>query len=238
VLASLVAVLMFSPHLYGLYKVHGDPSWPSYGYARWNANVEFQDRLGTAGFPSAEEFGKSLYAGPRITYREYVFGMHSIPKLLYGHIKGWIESSVYMSTSHMPNLKSLVVLHQASGFPAVARHLTVTTSVVFIFSLFLMVLGWADLWRRPHYWWVPFLSLWGTWYAAYLYSVRVVEPFRHTAHVYPLLLFCLLWGGFQAYQWLRAFLFDDAWSPGTSLHSKSEHKRSAKTIESGTPHSE
>ena len=235
-LASLVAVLLFSPHLYGLYKVHGDSSWPSYGYARWNANVEFQDRLGTVGFPSVEEFGKNPYAGPRITYGEYLFGMHSIPKLLYGHIKGWVESSVYMSVSHTPNLKGLVFLHQASGFPTVLRHLNAVTSVFFVLSLLLTALGWADLWRRPQYWWVPFLSLWGTWYAAYLYSVRIIEPFRHTGHVYPLLLFCLLWGGFQVYQRLRGRLLGDAGSPWALLFSKEENERSARTLESGNPH--
>lgn len=237
VLASLVAVLMFSPHLYGLYKIHGDPSWPSYGYARWNANVEFQDRLGTVGFPSVEEFEKNPYAGPRITYGEYLFGMHSIPKLLYGHMKGWVESSVYMSASHTPILKGLVFLHQASGFLAVLRHLTVVTAVVFVSSLFLTALGWVDLWRRPQYWWVPFLSLWGTWYAAYLYSVRAIEPFRHTGHVYPLLLFCLLWGGFQAYQWLRVFLIGDTGFPWTSLFSKAENRESARTVQLENPHS-
>src|SRR5207247_5574051 len=64
-LVSFVAVLMFSPHLYGLYNVHGDPSWLSYGYARWTANVEFQDRLGTVGFPSVKEFETNHYAGLR-----------------------------------------------------------------------------------------------------------------------------------------------------------------------------
>jgi hypothetical protein len=176
-----------------------------------------------------EEFEKNPYAGPRITYGEYLFGMHSIPKLLYGQMKGWVESSVYMSVSHTPNLKSLVFLHQASGFSAVLWHLTAVTSVVFVCSLFLTALGWADLWRRPQYWWVPFLSLWGTWYAAYLYSVRAIEPFRHTAHVYPLLLAC--YGG--------AFGFTCGCGPPlASLFSKPENERSAKALESGSPHAE
>ena len=239
VLVSLVAVLMFCPHLYGLYKVHGDPSWPSYGYARWNANEEFLDRLGTEGFPSVEEFEKNPYAGPRITYAEYLFRLHSVPRLIYGQFKGWIESTVYASTSHTPKLMSLVFLHQASGFPTVLRHLNAVTSVVFVSSLFLTALGWADLWRRPQYWWVPFLSFWGTWYVAYLYSVRLVEPFRHTGHVYPLLLFCLLWGGFQAYKWLlRAFLFDDDGPPSAASFSKQQTQESASILQSGSPHPE
>ena len=76
-------------------------------------------------------------------------------------IKGWVESAVYMSVSRTPNLKGLVFLHHSCGFPAVLRQLSAVTSAVFVFSLFLTALGWADLWRRPEYWWVPFLSLWG-----------------------------------------------------------------------------
>jgi hypothetical protein len=146
-------------------------------------------------------------------------------------MKGWVESSVYMSVSHTSNLKGLVFLHQASGFPAVLRYLTAVTSGVFVLSLFLTALGWADLWRKLQYWWVPFLSLWGTWYAAFLYSVRVVEPFRHTAHVYPLLLFCLLWGGFQAYLWLRVMLIDDGGPSSASVSSGKENQESPGTFQ-------
>lgn len=198
-LASLVAVLLFVPHLYGVYRVQGDPSWPSYGYARWNANVEFRDRLGMVGFPSVEEFEKNPYAGPRMTYPEYLFRLHSVPRLISGQLKGWVESTVYMSTSHTPKLNGLVFLQHASGFPAVLRHLNSVTLVIFVLSLGLTAVGWVDLWREPQYWWVPFLSLWGTWYAAYLYSVRLTEPFRHTGHVYPLLLLCFLWGGCRVF---------------------------------------
>ena len=201
--ASMVASLLYVPHLYGIYVVHGDLSWPSYGYARWNANIEFPQRIGTAGFPSREEFQQDTYAGPRITYAEYLFGLHTIPQLLYGQLKGWVESIVYMSVSSTPRLKSLVFLQQASGISAVLRHLTGSTVIVFVFFLLFTMIGWVDLWHRAAYWWVPFLSLWGIWHAAFLYSVRVIEPFRHTAHVYPLLLFCFLWGGFQIIQRLQ-----------------------------------
>ncbi|SRR5579884_2920051 len=197
VLASFLAILLYVPHLYGLYKVHGDPAWPSYRYARWNANVEFPERLGTTGFPSAEEFQRNSYAGPPITYAQYLFGLHSIPQLLFGQIKGWVESTAYMSASVTPHLKELIFLYHASGLRAVLRHLRPDTVLVFLLTLGLTILGFLELGRDPRYWWVPVLSLWGTWYVAYLYSVRLVEPFRHTGHVYPLLLFCLLWGGYR-----------------------------------------
>ncbi len=197
VLASFVAILLYVPHLYGLYKVHGDPSWPSYGYARWNANVEFPERLGTTGFPSAEEFARNPYAGPKITYAQYVFGLHSVPRLIWGQTKGWVESTAYMSASVTPHLKETIFLYHASGLRAVLRHLRPDTVLVFLLTLGLTVLGFFELGRHSRYWWVPVLSLWGTWYVAYLYSVRLVEPFRHTGHVYPLLLFCLIWGGYR-----------------------------------------
>lgn len=206
VLASCLAVLIYAPHLYGLSKVHGDPSWPSSRYARWNANVEFPERIGTPGFPSAEELARNVYAGPAITYGDYLFGLHSVPQLIRGQIKGWVESTGYMSGSLTPGLKEIIFLYHASGLRAVLRHVRPGTVVIFVVSLGLTVLGFVEFATHARYWWVPVLSLWGTWYAAYLYSVRLVEPFRHTGHVYPLLLLCLVWGGYRCARTARQML--------------------------------
>jgi hypothetical protein len=202
--ASCLAVLIFSPHVYGLYRVHGDASWPSYGYARWNANFEFPERIGTDGFPSAGEFAKDPYAGPKLTYRDYLFGLHSIASLVKGQLKGWLESTAYMSASVVPHVNQEIVLLQASGLRAVARHADIGTLLPIGVVIGLTMIGWVDLWRYSQYWWVSFLTLWGTWYVSYLYSVRLVEPFRHTAHVHPLLVLCLVWGGAHAFERLMA----------------------------------
>lgn len=189
-LASCIAIVMLALHLYGIYQVHGDTSWPSYGYARWNANMEFMELHGSPGFPSHEEFLTSPYAGPLITYGQYLFGMHSMRQLFLGQLKGWIESTVYMGVSAAPDFNTILFLQQASGLKPAIGHFTVGM-VVCAGGLFCTTLiGWLYLWSQPAYWWVPFMSIWGTWYVAYLYSVRLVEPFRHTAHIYPLLLFC------------------------------------------------
>jgi hypothetical protein len=231
VLVSIVAIALFVPHLYGLYSVYGDPSQPSKGYARWNANLEFPERIGTPGFPAAEDFAKNPYAGPPLTYSEYLFGLHSIPTLIKGQIKGWVESTAYMSTSMTPQVKELIFLYHASGAKAVRRQVTTVAIVVFMISLGLTTIGWLDLWRYPQFCWVPFLSLWGTWYAAYLYSVRLIEPFRHTGHVYPLVLFCLLWGGFRVYHWLRVLPRNSAGFSIALLFSKLESQESARTVQ-------
>ncbi len=204
VLVVVLAIGMYVPHTYGLYKVYGDPAKPSNGYARWNANFEFPERIGTQGFPSAAEFAANPYAGPRLTYSEYLFSLHTIPRLIKGQIVGWIESTGYMSSSVTPHVKEYIFLFHASGIQAVLRHLTPLIVAIFTLSLALTAFGWMDLWRYPRFWWVPILALWGTWYAAFLYSVRLVEPFRHTGHVYPLLVFCLLWGSYRVVVWLRA----------------------------------
>lgn len=199
-LASVIGVGLFVPHLYGLHNVHGDPSWPSYGYARWLANVEFPERLGTPGFTTKEEFAETPYAGPKITYWQYMFGLHTLPELIFGQIKGWVESSGYMATTLVPgavNAASQFV--KVVGASAALGDIPSGVLIGIGVCLLLTFIGWVNLLQERNLWWVPLLSLWGTWYAAYLYSVRLVEPFRHTGHVYPLLLFCLLWGGWQFY---------------------------------------
>ena len=201
-LASCLAAMIFSPHLYGLYKVHGDSSWPSYGYARWNANFEFPDRIGTQGFPSAEEFAKDPYAGPPVTYGDYLFGLHSISQLVWGQLKGWTESTLYMSVSASPQLAHMVFLRGVNGTQAVLSQIKLVTIFSVLILLGMTIIGWGRMWREPEYWWVPLLSLWGTWYAAYLYSIRLVEPFRHTGHVYPLLLLCFVVGCRVSYGWV------------------------------------
>ncbi len=178
----------------------------SLALARWNAKFEFPERLGTSRFPSVEEFEQSRYAGPQITYREYLFKLHSLPTLILGQVKGWLESTVYMGVSLTPGLNSRIFLLQPSGLRAALRSLTPWIVIISGFSLIATLWGWIHLWMDLRYWWVPFLLLWGTGYVAYLYSVRLVEPFRHTGHIYPLLLlFCLLWGCLLMGQWCRKF---------------------------------
>lgn len=206
VFIGILAGALYVPHTYGLYTVYGDPAKASNGYARWNANFEFPERIGTQGFPTAAEFAANPYAGPRLTYSEYLFGLHSIPALLKGQIIGWIESTGYMSTSVTPHVKEYIFLFHASGMHAVIRHLTIIMIAVFALSLGLTVIGWLDLWRCPRLWWVPFLCIWGTWYAAFLYSVRLVEPFRHTGHVYPALILCLIWGAHRVFEWMSTWV--------------------------------
>lgn len=194
ILVSFVALAIYGPYLYSIYRSYGDVSWPVNFQARWNANVEFPQRLGTPGFPSRAEFENNPYSGPPITYGQYLFGLHSLPELAFGQLKGWVEATVYMGASATPGLKELIFLLHASGLRAVLHYVSALTVLTFVVFVCLLVIGWATLWKETQLWWVPFLSLWGTWYAAYMYHARLIEPFRQTGHVYPLLMACQVWG--------------------------------------------
>jgi hypothetical protein len=87
----LLAITMYIPHLYGMYERYGDPFWSTRHYARYLANMEFQDRIGTPGFPSLEEFVVSGFAGPPLSYGEYLFGLHSPSELVRGIFQGYTQ---------------------------------------------------------------------------------------------------------------------------------------------------
>jgi hypothetical protein len=162
--------------------------------ARIWANQEFPEKLGSSGFPSRAEFERDPYSGPTISLRHYFLGLHSFSALVRGQVKGWAESTAYMAASLTPRFRDLVVLRNASGLTAIWRQARVGTVTILILSLTLTLIGWVALCGDRELWWVPVLTLWGTWYVAYAYNARLVEPFRHTAHVYPFLLLSLVWG--------------------------------------------
>jgi len=200
ILAIGVSLALFTPHLYGVQKRHGDWRWPSYGYARWNANVEFPDRLGTPGFPTVEEFKKSPYAGPRITYGEYLYGLHTPFQLVKYQALGWMELTAYQVLSLSP--QSLKRLKRATEiFSGRFSAILMSFDPALVLGLLLGIVSlvaWFRLLVDRRLWWMPLMLLWGTYYVAFLYHVRLVEPLRHTMHTYPLLVLIMIWG----VQWL------------------------------------
>lgn len=192
-LAAVIAICLFMPHLYGLHKRYGDWRWPSYGYARWNANMEFPERFGTTGFPTLEEFKESPYSGPRISYADYLFDLHTPLQLVRYQLLGWVELFGYQALSFSAYRTPLVIQLTERRIKGI-RHL-VAPSIVFAFVMGLISLGaWFRLFLDRNLWWIPPTLLWGTSYVAMLYHVRVVEPIRHTVHVYLLMVLLTVWG--------------------------------------------
>lgn len=84
--------------------------------------------LGTKGGCKTEIhylFSVKTYPNNGGKLREYLFGLHSLSTLIWGQVKGWVESTVYMSDSLTPHLKDLIFLLHASGVRAVMRHLII-----------------------------------------------------------------------------------------------------------------
>ncbi len=202
-LATSIALTIFLPHLLAIVRIHGDASWAAGVQARLNANVEFPERLGSSGWPSSDEFIRDPYSGPSISFSQYLFGLHSLSELLIGQVKGWIESTGYMAGSSSPGLARLVMLYQASGMPAVLEHIQTQSIIEISILSLLFVLGWSRLLRGRGYQWVPIACFAGTWYAAFMYSKRLIEPFRQTCHVYPLILVCQLIGIWMVLSWAK-----------------------------------
>lgn len=87
-LVVLAPILAQAPIKANQARIHGSASYFSEQYARWIANVEFQDRLGSPGFPTRQEFLSDSFAGPKITYFEYLFKLRSFHDLLKMNYEG------------------------------------------------------------------------------------------------------------------------------------------------------
>lgn len=85
-LALLVAVGVFVPHKLGIARVHGTAFWDTDIAARWLANEEF---AGRPGFPSIEDVARNPYAGPRISFLGYLFGLHTPGEVLWRALRGF-----------------------------------------------------------------------------------------------------------------------------------------------------
>jgi hypothetical protein len=85
-LAIGLVVGLYAPHAAALYRLHGDPFYDQAKHSRWFTNVEF---AGQPGFPSKEEVARDAYTGPRITFWEYVFRLHSPGQVALGYLRGY-----------------------------------------------------------------------------------------------------------------------------------------------------
>lgn len=69
--------LLAGPMYVGYAFTHGDAFYPGTYGATVNRNLEFPERMGTPGFPTAEEYAANWAAGPKVSPLHYFFGLHS-----------------------------------------------------------------------------------------------------------------------------------------------------------------
>jgi len=92
-LLTALAVMgaLAGPMYVGYAFTHRDPFFPGTFGATVNRNLEFPDRIGTPGFPTAEEFAASWASGPSISPGAYFFGYHTIPEFIAAMGRGFVR---------------------------------------------------------------------------------------------------------------------------------------------------
>jgi hypothetical protein len=152
-----------------MYHRRGDAFWDTTMYARWLANFEF---AGRPGFPTWASLQQNGYQGPRITYGEYLFGLHTPRELAIGTARGYYKI--------LANMQGPLV-DTARGRRIVSRGLTLAVWLLGLAGL----LG-ALFDRR--YGWMPVAFVTVLAPAAFLYDRGLLEAYRHTYQAFPLLL--------------------------------------------------
>lgn len=87
---ALIGVIV-SPLLIGNAILNDDPLYHSNIHARAYRNLEF---AGQPGFPTRKEFDRHFFAGPPVTWGEYVFGDHTLGEVARRAAKGPVESGL------------------------------------------------------------------------------------------------------------------------------------------------
>ena len=167
--AILAAVVV--PHRYNLYRITNDPYYDTNSYARYNANYEF---AGRPGWKTVAELAADGYAGPRMTYSEYMFGLHTRWELIEGTARGYWKLYRYMEIAPwgLQNPKAIAVLNGLFQALAAAGML-------------------VALWKRE-YLWIPFSFVVFEFPVSFLYDRNLVELYRHSYTSFPLVLFAAI----------------------------------------------
>ena len=86
---AALALGFAAPMYVGYWATQGDPFWPGTYGATVNRNLEFPERMGTPGFPSAAEYAANWAAGPLISPITYFFGYHTPMQFIEYSISGF-----------------------------------------------------------------------------------------------------------------------------------------------------
>jgi hypothetical protein len=167
--SAAILFAMVAPHRYGLYKATNDPFYDTSAYARWNANVEF---AGKPGFMTALEMQANPFAGPRISYGEYMLGMHTPTELIEGTLRGYRK--LFRKMEVCPG-GPFGLGERCEGLNDGFQALAIAGLVI-------------ALWT-PRCRWIPLAFAVLEFPVSFLYDRGLVEVYRHSYTAFPLILF-------------------------------------------------
>ncbi len=131
---------------------------------------------GRPGFLSREEVERDAYTGPRLTYKEYLFKLHTPREVIAGTLRG-----LYKIASHM----DVIGYHKpvAAILGLNLGWMDQILKLLGILGLFLALL-------LPGYRWLPlgFFAL--VFPVAFVYDRGLTEQYRLTMQAFPFFLFC------------------------------------------------
>ncbi len=185
-LAILFMVLLFTPHKYGIYKWHGDPFWDTHMYARWFANWEF---VGKPGFPSVADLLRNGYVGPKLTYGQYLFQLHTPVDVFISTLRGFVKIGAQM------NMVGFTTLVPALGS---FRFLRLTDYFVIALGVIGLLIALCSAGLQ----WLPLAFLSVTFPVSFLLDKGLLDPYRSTMHAFPFFLLCGLLAVRQTFAWV------------------------------------
>jgi hypothetical protein len=93
----IMGISLLTPHLYSVYKKHGNPFYTVNAYTRFYANREF---MGKPGFPTKKEIvEKGMYTGAPLTPLDYYFRMHTPWQFIKYNVVGFTKIYLRMPLS-------------------------------------------------------------------------------------------------------------------------------------------
>ena len=201
-LVSVAVVIMVaaeSAHRIGLYEHHGDASFDTAGYARWNANIE-RFPIGRPLphpelFPTAEQYRQfGPYFGPKISTTQYLLVIHSPVELVRDSLAGsramfdTIDGTAVLvqKTTHFTELRGRI------GAVAAFAAVRVDLGTRWLILLGLMAMA-VRAFRRPHLALIPLMVVSWLGLTAFLFDLSLLERYRHTWQTMPLALIAGAW---------------------------------------------
>ena len=193
-----IAAAALIGHRFALFERYGDPFWDTAGYARWCANVEkfvLERSLPHPElFPSLAEYARGgPYSGPRISFFDYVFRIHSLPDFLTGSLLGYADIFVKLGGFALPIQSAL-----AAQIGALVDFFTRSFGALGIVVMIATSRG------RLRNLLLPAMLLSSLAFSAYLFHLRLLETYRNTMPVYPFVLIAGAWVGEQGVRRLLA----------------------------------
>ena len=171
VMAWLIMWGLCAPRLWNGYRFNGRAF--DNIQAEWWANVEF---AGQPGWRSKREVWRNVQDdSAHLTPFEYFFGLHTIPELVVGSVRG-----TWKLVRHL----EVVAFHQAAQ-----RATGFTLGFVDVAFQLASIVGLILATGRARFRWLPIAFCILIAHLPFLYDRGLVEPWRHTYQVFPLMVF-------------------------------------------------